>query len=369
LAASPGGLISIFGAALAASEQRATVDAQGKIPSVLGGASVRIGVLDAPLLYVSPEQINAQIPFEMTPGTYPLTVTTALGTSAPMSLRVTSTSPGVFVVARNADNSIVGANGAVSPVKIGDVLVIYATGLGAVTPQVPSGQLAPVNPIANTSAKPIVTIGGQTAQVVNSVLSPNFVGLYQIGIVVPSGVALGLQTLMINVAGNTASAGTLNVTSANGCADISGAWQVSETAKITITDTAAGVTESGSEDGKGSGTVNIIQDGCSVSYTPPGISSLTSGQLSAEQAAAFRRTGTVSGNTVVFKGILALVDVVAANVAGVVISENHAEFSGTLLNGTITLSGTGRLIASGNVPGLGAVTETWDAVSTAMFKK
>jgi tetratricopeptide (TPR) repeat protein len=55
----PGSLVSIYGRDLA--ETRTAASAP--LPVRLGGASVVIGGLPAPLLFVSPDQINAQVPF------------------------------------------------------------------------------------------------------------------------------------------------------------------------------------------------------------------------------------------------------------------------------------------------------------------
>ncbi len=52
-----------------------------------------------------------------------------------------------------------------APVTAGDVLAIFATGLGAVDQTIPDGAAAPSAPLANTVAKPTVTIGGQSAGV------------------------------------------------------------------------------------------------------------------------------------------------------------------------------------------------------------
>jgi len=166
----------------------------------LNGSSVRIGTLDAPLLYVSPGQVNAQVPYELSAGVYPVTVTTADGSSKAENLTVGSTSPAVFAgaVIKHADGSpVTDAN----PALPGDILIIYCTGLGVVTPAVASGQTAPLNPISSALNQPKVTIGGLPTVVLNTALSPGFVGLYQIGIVTPSAMAPGQQNLVIESGG------------------------------------------------------------------------------------------------------------------------------------------------------------------------
>jgi len=68
------------------------------------------------------------------------------------------------------------------PAKPGEFLSIYCTGLGDVNNQPVLGSASPSNPLASTLATPVVTIGGQTAQVLFSGLAPGFVGLYQVNV-------------------------------------------------------------------------------------------------------------------------------------------------------------------------------------------
>jgi len=195
--AAPGGLISIYGSNLA-SAGRVAAAARSRLPITLEDAVVRIGGRSAGLLYVSPEQINAQVPFEVTPGNQVVTVVRSGRSSADFSLRVGAAAPAIFTGAflKNSDFSIVSEN---NPARPGDVLLIYCTGLGAVQPAVASGQLTPSSPLSLTAATPRVTIGGVEAQVVNSLLSPGFVGLYQIGVVTPSGLPGGTASVVVTV--------------------------------------------------------------------------------------------------------------------------------------------------------------------------
>ena len=209
-------------------------------------------------------------------------------------------------------------------------------------------------------------------QVANSVLSPNFVGLYQIGIVIPSGLAQGTQPLIVTAAGIPAppvQVFSAPATTTGACADISGTWKAQETFTIKWVDTAMGMTESTTETGSGSGTVTIVHDGCSIRFSPIGISRLIPGVLTTQQAVMLDRQGTVTGNTFTIHGILALIDFVAAGVQGVTVSENSLQRTGQLSGSTIQLQATGRLALSGPVPGLGFATETADVVSSTTFQR
>ena len=89
-----------------------------------------------------------------------------------------------------------------NPVKAGDVVVIYAAGLGAVTPSVEAGQAAPRSPLAQTANGVSLTIGGRPAQVQFAGLTPDSTGLYQVNALVPDGVTPGdTVQVLLTVAG------------------------------------------------------------------------------------------------------------------------------------------------------------------------
>jgi uncharacterized protein (TIGR03437 family) len=99
-----------------------------------------------------------------------------------------------------------------TPVTGGDILAIFCTGLGAVTPAVADGAGAPTSPLSTTVATPTVTVGGTVAKVTFSGLSPGFVGLYQIDAIVPSGLTPGNQVpVVITIAGQTSPPATIAV--------------------------------------------------------------------------------------------------------------------------------------------------------------
>jgi uncharacterized protein (TIGR03437 family) len=105
---------------------------------------------------------------------------------------------------KNSDFSVITAS---NPVKAGDTIVIYSTGLGQTTPSLATGALAPSSPLDNTSTV-TVTIGGKDATVVYSVAAPGFAGLYQTAVTVPSGVS-GNAALVLK--SGTVSSNTVNI--------------------------------------------------------------------------------------------------------------------------------------------------------------
>src|SRR5262249_13441770 len=90
---------------------------------------------------------------------------------------------------------ITGANGA----RSGQIIQVYANGLGPVDNQPGSGEPSPAEPLARTRVIPSVTIGGRSANVTFSGLAPFLVGLYQINIVWPADVPTGLQPMIIKM--------------------------------------------------------------------------------------------------------------------------------------------------------------------------
>ena len=200
----PGGLISIFGSAL----DKVSADLSGwagaNLPVSLNGAKVSIAGKAAPLIYVSPNQINAQVPLDVPTGMQTVTVDNGTGAGTAFSANVAAVAPAIFfapvpAVLKNSNFSLVSAT---NPAHAGDVLLVYATGMGQTTPAIATGAL--VTGLCNT--RPVTaTIGGSPAAVAYSVASPGFTGLYQIAVTVPTGVtgAVPLQIQMGPAASNT----------------------------------------------------------------------------------------------------------------------------------------------------------------------
>ncbi len=209
-----GSLVSLYGTNLTNTTAQASVL---PLPTTLGNVSVFVNGFPAPLLFVSPGQINLQIPWELGlgDGTAPIAVIvngpTTRGTAANSPVNGTPSNtikanvgdfgPGVFAVVQ-ADGSLTSSK----PAGAGDVLIIYANGLGAVDSPVVTGQVAPSDRLIRTTETPTITIGGVTAQVlIFSGLAPGFAGLYQVNVQVPAGVAAGGSTPLVVSIGGQAS--------------------------------------------------------------------------------------------------------------------------------------------------------------------
>jgi len=217
----PGSIIGIFGTNL--SSKVAIGDTVPLSVALDTVTSVTFNGVPAGLYFVGPLQINAQLPFESLASgaansTVDIVVTSNTGSSTAQSVNVLPAVPGIFtanqtglgqaIATDNSTNLIAAPANSIggittSPISIssGHALIVWCTGLGGVTPSIPDGANS-FNPdgtytLRNTVMQPTVTIGGVEAQFVYSILSPQYVGEYQIAVVpaaaTPTGSAVSLQ--------------------------------------------------------------------------------------------------------------------------------------------------------------------------------
>jgi uncharacterized protein (TIGR03437 family) len=190
-AVAPGSLFSVFGLNLASS---ATQAAEAPWPVVLSGTRVSINGQAAPLYFVSPNQINAQIPYSIALGEASVVVTTDRGASPPEFVNVTNAAIGVFVhpgsrraIALNQDNSL---NSPDNPEARGRVVTIFVTGVGSVTPDIATGDVAPLDRLYRASSPVSAILGGAEATVMFLGLTPGFIGLAQANVEIPNNAAV-----------------------------------------------------------------------------------------------------------------------------------------------------------------------------------
>ena len=179
----PGSIVSVFGTNLAASTATASTT---PLPTALSDVtSVTFNNIPAGLYFVSQNQINAQVPFDVLPagsGTVNVVVTRSAGTSAPQNVTVAPASPGIFTTTANglgqafaydnATGAVAAPAGTVvgsfttAPISVssGHALIIACTGLGAVTPSIDDYVAASDGTLRNTLLQPAILIGGVPAQ-------------------------------------------------------------------------------------------------------------------------------------------------------------------------------------------------------------
>jgi len=200
----PGSWIEIYGTNLASdSRSWSETDFNGvNAPTQLDGTTVAIGGQNAFIDYISPTQVNAQIPSNTPTGMQPVVVTKANGTSTAFSIVVNAERPGLlspssfniggkqYAAALFSDGvTYVVPSGAIPvlpsrPAKPGDSITFYGVGFGPVIPNIPAGQI--VQQSNSLAASFQLTLGGMQASVPYHRLAPNAVGLYQFNVVVPN---------------------------------------------------------------------------------------------------------------------------------------------------------------------------------------
>ena len=210
----PGEWVSIYGTNLAG----ATATWTGNFPISLAGTTVTVDGKPAYLSFVSPLQINLQVPNDTAIGAVPVVVMTA-GQSATSTVTLAQFGPSFFAldgihvagIILRSDGSgtygggsydIIGPTGTslgypTVAAKAGDVVELFGTGFGPTNPMVPAGQ---------TFSGAAPTTNPVTLRINNASVAPGFAGLsgaglYQINLTVPSGLGTGGVSLQASVGG------------------------------------------------------------------------------------------------------------------------------------------------------------------------
>ena len=191
----PGGIMAIFGAGLSG-------------PGVPSGpvTTVDMDGAAAAVLFASAFQINAQVPPGIAPGVHVLRVDSAYGV-ARQSVSVSAVAPAIFLIGSSSEGAVLNQdfslNGPANPLPRGQVLLVYATGLGAVVRQ---GQLSV------TTATVTALVNGQELPVQFAGLAPGYVGLYQVNVPIPAAAPPGLGiSLTLKEGGHVSNAVTVAV--------------------------------------------------------------------------------------------------------------------------------------------------------------
>ncbi|MDX2268845.1 MAG: choice-of-anchor V domain-containing protein [Bryobacter sp.] len=203
----PGSWIEIFGQNLGPATPTSGTTWEGafdgnRAPTILSNSQVLIGGIQAPISFVGPNQINAQVPYNLPPGgPLEVRVKTPGGETPASVVSIQTRAPGLLAPASFTRNqrrfvgalfpdgrTFAGTPGLVAGLDFrlpipGDTLVIYGVGFGNTVPAVAAGTI-----VSGTPQVPglSVRIGSQTATTAYAGLAPGFVGLYQFNVVVPN---------------------------------------------------------------------------------------------------------------------------------------------------------------------------------------
>jgi uncharacterized protein (TIGR03437 family) len=154
-----------------------------------------------PLIYVSPAQINAQLPYEIPLGTAQLIVET-LGQTASGSINILAASPGILYYGDNRAvvvNQTGEVNGTATPASAGSIVTFYLVGQGRLDNPVVTGAGAPVNPLSRPILPASISIAGQTADTLFIGMTPGSVGLLQANVRIPASLAAGDWPVVLKI--------------------------------------------------------------------------------------------------------------------------------------------------------------------------
>jgi len=196
----PGSIISVFGRDLAAGTQAAAA-----VPLIAykAGITATVDGVNAPFYYVSPGQINLQIPYETQTCTARLTIGYTQGGSATVNVPVQAVAPGIFT---NTQSLTVPQ----TRCGRGETCILYITGQGAVSPAIATGAAPASNATLAQLPRPVapvaMTIGDVAAEVVFAGIPYGLVGVTQINFTVAPNTPVGTQRVVVKV-GATESGG------------------------------------------------------------------------------------------------------------------------------------------------------------------
>ena len=204
----PGQLMAVYGTNLAAYQLIAGIQ---PLPLTLASASATVNGVAAPLWFVSPTQINLQIPYETGLGTAFLAINNG-GQVASYPFQVSAAAPGIFAF-----------NGSLVPYPTAaqnQTIVAFITGDGDVTPTLASGASPPATstlaqlPVSRQALS--LTVGGEKASIVFNGIVPGLIGVTQVNFTVPPDAIVGVDPVVVTVGGVSSAPVNLTVTAATG---------------------------------------------------------------------------------------------------------------------------------------------------------
>jgi uncharacterized protein (TIGR03437 family) len=210
----PNSIVSIFGSGLAWSTQGLTAGdiVNNTLPVELNGTSVYVMNEPAPLLYVSDGQVNFLVPSNQIGGDVTVRVVREGVTGPEIAVTLVDAAPALFqtaagyVIATHADNSLVAPG---SPAQAGEIIVVYACGLGMTQPNPAPGVIPQSAAVIQGLSSLTVYLGGTAinpASILYAGVSPGTAGLYQINLVLPDNLGTDPE-IRVAIAGQSSPAG------------------------------------------------------------------------------------------------------------------------------------------------------------------
>ena len=221
---SPGGLATLTGSGFTTQPPMSATSFP--VPTELAGVQVTVNGFAAPLLMVSGSQVNFQCPVLSSGSPLAITLKAEDGSAYSLSSVMTSASPGLFRMDATGQGLVtIGTTGQIAmpttkavqsrPAARGEILSVFATGLGQTKDSVATGTAAPQDRLVRLDNKVKVVVGGVEIDPVFSGLAPGSVGLYQVNArlppEVPAGVAVHMTVNVILPDGTVLESNTVTV--------------------------------------------------------------------------------------------------------------------------------------------------------------
>ncbi len=206
----PGEIMVLFGSQMGPSTLlSAQPDSSGRFPFALSGSSVYFDDIAAPLIYVSQGQVAAVAPFAIAGKSKTVVKVVVDGKpGSSLTVNVVAASPSVFTADASGSGPAAALlypaaggggtlNNSANPASAGDVIALYASGLGAMSPTVADGTVLAA-PLPTLAASVRVTIGGQDAKVLYAGPAPALIaGMTQINVQVPANLPPGPAQVLV----------------------------------------------------------------------------------------------------------------------------------------------------------------------------
>jgi len=190
----PGEIIAIYRQQnLTDPDSTGQLDDSGSLPRLLGDTQVLFDGTPAPIVFLTPFQINVQTPFEVAGHSSTVVQCFYKGVSSnKTTLNVVDSAPEIFrqdfITDAAALNEDATANTKQNPAVAGSVVTLFATGAGLTSPKGVTGQAAqspdaPLLPVA-------LLIAAKDAEVVFAGSAPGMVGILQVNVRLPADVTI-----------------------------------------------------------------------------------------------------------------------------------------------------------------------------------